>query len=736
VTCRPRLVCVRRDGGRANVAAVRNPEQGWHVMEPRKRRGGGQRSTPPEGSTSLADRFPDLAAEWHPTKNSDKTPSLVTPGSKYPAWWRCRVCGNEWQARVHSRTRGHGCPACARRAARKARSTPKPGESLADKFPDMAAEFHAARNGDLTPDRIGYASNKKVWWQCRICRHEWQRQVSGRTQHRSSCPRCARIALAVPKAGSSLAERCPRVAAEWDHSRNGTLQPAAVAFTTKRKAWWICSACGHKWEAAIGNRAAGAGCPVCAKATRVRNRGLSPTAAKARRKTTASVMPRPGTSFAERFPEAAAEWHPTRNDGLTPNQVGYASNRRAWWLCSTCGHEWSAIIQSRGRGGTGCPECGRRNSGIANAVPKPGRSLAERFPDLAAEWSERNHPLTPELVAAGSRRRVWWRCRACQHEWEAAVYSRASGHGCKQCAARASAKLYSAPKPGQSLADKHPELAAQWHPTRNNPLTPWDVTGTSGQKVWWRCEQGHEWEAFINNRHKAGCPKCKLWGTSAEEIRLRYELMAAGVPIDRSQEVRSATGKTLHCDMVASAWDVVIEFDGNRFHKTATGTEKDKRKTRLLTDSGWTVIRVRENLPPIGVNDVVVPLFSSELTRAKAVLEKLHDLGLKAPNHRRYMRSVEPWASAEASKHVERHPERSLATESPTLAAEWDTIKNGDLSPSNVTTGSGRKVWWLCRKCGHSWQAAVYSRARHGCPECGRSASTRTRSQRATTSRK
>jgi class 3 adenylate cyclase/rubrerythrin len=509
-----------------------------------------------------------------------------------------------------------------------------------------------------------------------------------------------------------------------------------VAFTTKRKAWWICSACGHKWEAAIGNRAAGAGCPVCAKATRVRNRGLSPTAAKARRKTTASVMPRPGTSFAERFPEAAAEWHPTRNDGLTPNQVGYASNRRAWWLCSTCGHEWSAIIQSRGRGGTGCPECGRRNSGIANAVPKPGRSLAERFPDLAAEWSERNHPLTPELVAAGSRRRVWWRCRACQHEWEAAVYSRASGHGCKQCAARASAKLYSAPKPGQSLADKHPELAAQWHPTRNNPLTPWDVTGTSGQKVWWRCEQGHEWEAFINNRHKAGCPKCKLWGTSAEEIRLRYELMAAGVPIDRSQEVRSATGKTLHCDMVASAWDVVIEFDGNRFHKTATGTEKDKRKTRLLTDSGWTVIRVRENLPPIGVNDVVVPLFSSELTRAKAVLEKLHDLGLKAPNHRRYMRSVEPWASAEASKHVERHPERSLATESPTLAAEWDTIKNGDLSPSNVTTGSGRKVWWLCRKCGHSWQAAVYSRARHGCPECGRSASTRTRSQRATTSRK
>jgi hypothetical protein len=98
--------------------------------------------------------------------------------------------------------------------------------------------------------------------------------------------------------------------------------------------------------------------------------------------------------------------------------------------------------------------------------------------------------------------------------------------------------------------------------------------------------------------------------------------------------------------MVASAWDVVIEFDGNRFHKTTTGAEKDKRKTRLLTDSGWTVIRVREDLPSIGVNDVVVPIFSSELTRAKAVLEKQRGLGFKVPNHRSYMKSDEPWASA------------------------------------------------------------------------------------------
>jgi Probable Zinc-ribbon domain len=65
---------------------------------------------------------------------------------------------------------------------------------------------------------------------------------------------------------------------------------------------------------------------------------------------TAKTVPTAGNSLAERFPKVATEWHPTRNGDLTPDQVGYAGNRRAWWPCSTCGHEWSAIIQSRGKG--------------------------------------------------------------------------------------------------------------------------------------------------------------------------------------------------------------------------------------------------------------------------------------------------------------------------------------------------------------------------------------------------
>src|SRR5215207_8387592 len=133
-----------------------------------------------------------------------------------------------------------------------------------------------------------------------------------------------------------------------------------------------------------------------------------------------------------------------------------------------------------------------------------------------------------------------------------------------------------------------------------------------------------------------GCPKCILWGTSAEEIRLRHELLAAGVPIEVEHTIiYPDTGRPLNCDMVVPAWNVVIEFDGHRFHKTPESDDKDRRKTTAMTDAGWTVIRV-EDLDAIGPCDVVVPKFSSEVERAKAVLIKLDEIGRRTARHDEY----------------------------------------------------------------------------------------------------
>ena len=62
--------------------------------------------------------------------------------------------------------------------------------------------------------------------------------------------------------------------------------------------------------------------------------------------------------------------------------------------------------------------------------------------------------------------------------------------------------------------------------------------------------------------------------------------------------------------------------------------------------------------------------------------------------------------------------EKQYVSDNAQLMAEWNWERNADIVPSQLTLGSGKKVWWKCGK-GHEWEAACYSRiAGNQCPIC------------------
>ncbi len=118
--------------------------------------------------------------------------------------------------------------------------------------------------------------------------------------------------------------RFPSISAEWHPSRNEAATPAGTSYGAKRRVWWQCANCGHEWSAAVCNRTnGGTGCPVCGNGSspkpRERRRpeddlagasGQDASGGEAINRNT----PQLGDTFLDRFPAAAAEWHPTKNE--------------------------------------------------------------------------------------------------------------------------------------------------------------------------------------------------------------------------------------------------------------------------------------------------------------------------------------------------------------------------------------------------------------------------------------
>ena len=134
---------------------------------------------------SLQNRFPDIAAQWHPTKNGSLKPEDVTPGANQKAWWLCEK-GHAYQALVNNRTRGSGCPYCSGAKVLAGFN------DMATLRPELAAMWDTKRNEGLTPRDVTLGSSKKVWWRC-ANGHAYERVIAQQVLFNRSCPGCRYI---------------------------------------------------------------------------------------------------------------------------------------------------------------------------------------------------------------------------------------------------------------------------------------------------------------------------------------------------------------------------------------------------------------------------------------------------------------------------------------------------------------------------------------------------------------
>lgn len=611
---------------------------------------------------------PKLLSEWDYDKNAPLSPNDVTKCSNKKVWWKCEK-GHEWQAAISDRHYGTGCPYCSGRRVLQGFN------DLATLYPEIATEWDYDRNSSLLPEEVSAGSNKKVWWKCKLG-HSYEKSVFKATTAKERCPFCSNHS--VLSGFNDLATTHPKIAKEWNYDRNSHLTPSEVLAGSHKKVWWKCSS-GHEWQAMIDNRTRhGHSCPYCCGHKAIK--GVS--------------------DLSSLNSSLAKEWNYEKNGALSPNDVKQFSGRKVWWKCEK-GHEWKVSVANRSLG-NGCPYC------AGQFVIKGSTDLATKNPTLTREWNyDKNYPLIPEQFSVSSRKKVWWKC-SLGHEWQANICDRNNGNGCPYCSNRKVLVGYN------DLASQYPEIASEWNYKKNDGLKPENITYSSPKRIWWICNKGHEWKTAIYNRFRGSeCPFCSNNGSSMPEQGIAFYLSKC---FEVEQRIRI---NKQEIDVYLPQFKVGIEYDGYYYHKDKS--KHDQNKTDILKKAGIRLIRVVESDNNNVIEDIVYYNYDNLRNNYEwAINSLLRKVSCITGN--RDVNSISVNITRDRLLIRERfalvRKKNSLANNNPQLVKEWNTDKNGILSPDMFDCHSGEPVWWKCEK-GHEWKAVIASRSSgNGCPYC------------------
>ena len=471
---------------------------------------------------SLLEIKPELAKEWHPTKNGMLTPAEVTIGSHKKVWW-LGSCGHEWEAQIKARCSGTRCPYCSGNKVLKGFN------DFATIHPELLEEWDFDKNKEIHPGEITFGSNVKVWWKC-SAGHEWQAQVKSRHAGRG-CPYCSGRELLTGY--NDLKTTNPEYLKEWNYDRNKDIRPEDIMSGSHTQVWWICNK-GHEWKASPNHRISkGRGCPYCCHNPAVLT----------------------GENDLETvYPLLIKEWDYEKND-IKPSEITAKSNKVVWWKCYK-GHEWRTSIEHRANG-SGCPYCARGaqtsfpEQAVYYYVSKAYPDAFHKYKDLFTKKGMELDVYIPSLKTGieydgiafhNDERQIKndnEKTKICKLNdiYLIRIKEDPTGGASADSIISAESGLEKALEdlksliPGigiidlkkdeddirsryldnlaeNSLLSLNPALCEEWNYEKNK-TTPDMYSPNSNSKVWWKCSLGHEWRTSIDVRSAGrGCPYC------------------------------------------------------------------------------------------------------------------------------------------------------------------------------------------------------------------------------------
>jgi very-short-patch-repair endonuclease len=390
---------------------------------------------------------------------NDATPRSVFKGSDKKYWFDCDVCNHEFEVSPNKITSGNNwCPYCCS-APKKLCDNDDCDLCFNNSFlSHNKSEFWSVKNKN-SPREVFKGSNSKYWFDCGICKHEFEANLCNITsKHLIWCPYCSNPSKKL--CDNDDCDHCfnnsflSHERSESWSAKNG-ITAREVFKSSGTKYWFDCDICKHEFEIQLYSVTSKIPrwCPYCANRKLCDNDDCN-------------------YCFNNSFLSHERSKSLSVKNNIIPRSVFKGSNSNCWFDCSICKHEFEATLNDVTYNNRWCPYCvNQKLCDNDDCDYCFNNSFQSHY--RSKSWSVKNN-IDPRKVFKSSHKKYWFDCDICKHEFEMALSGITSKNSWCGCVTnKTEAKLFDVLKSHGYEITK--QLRVDWcrNPETNNYL-PFD----------------------------------------------------------------------------------------------------------------------------------------------------------------------------------------------------------------------------------------------------------------------
>ena len=424
-------------------------------------------------------------------------------------------------------------------------------------------------------------------------------------------------------------------------------------------------------------------------------------------------------------------------------EIGFSCGKKKPCVCTCpdCSYSWGDVMNKLNQRKpstknyftntdrlTYCPYCkGERVSHFYN--------MAAIYPEILPFYDYGSNPSPPEKLLPNSHSRINIICdKGCGFTKSIKCkdfmreYKKENRFRCPKCGDG----INKGANEWHNIVRKFPLIAEEFDENRNNGLKATDIAPSDPGKYWFRCKKClNHFDSYIRNRcyRGDGCPVCNERKQTSFVEQALYFYIKKCFSSTQNREYQKRVG--FNIDILIPELDTAIEYSGEWHHRRLRNRlDDDKGKLELLT-SYYRTISIQEypvEFKHPNLETIVFPVYQGR-AQYEILNQKILDV-LKMLD-----KNKENYPNIDLDKHeidilqqyIKTPCQGSFEELYPDYAKDWDTKRNGYLTPSMfLANNSSFKFWWICRneKCGRSYRTLMRVKAGHKnenhCPYCSK----------------